>query len=175
LRLEDKKTIVEELHEKFSKSKLVIVTDYKGLDVARMNDLRGRLDEADIDYRVAKNSLLTRASEGTDAAQIADSFKGPNAVAFSYGDPVAPAKVLTEFAKDNDDLEIKIGILDGSILDTEGIKALSSLPSREILLSQLLSTMIGVPTALVRALSDVPRRLLNVLEAVNTQKGEAGA
>jgi len=173
LRLEDKKAIAEELHEKFSRSTLVIVTDYKGLDVAKMNDLRGKLDEADIEYRVAKNSLLVRASEGTDAAQIADSFKGPNAVAFSYDDPVAPAKVLTEFAKDNDELEIKIGVLDGSMLDLEGIKALSSLPSREILLSQLLSTMVGVPTALVRALSDMPRRLLNVLEAVNTQKGEA--
>ena len=173
MRLDEKKAIVSELHEKFSAAKIIIVTDYKGLGVSEINELRGRLDEKSIEYRVAKNSLLIRASEGTNAALIADSFKGPSAVAMSYDDPVAPAEVLTEFARENDDLEIKIGVLDDSVLDIAGIKSLSALPSREVLLGQMLSVAIGVPTALVRALSDMPRRLLNVLEALKEQKAEA--
>jgi large subunit ribosomal protein L10 len=173
LKLDEKKTIVEELHEKFAKSKVVIVTDYKGLNVLKINDLRGKLDEADIEYKVVKNTLLIRAAEGTDVALITDSFTGPSAVALSYDDPVAPAKVLADFANENKDLEIKIGVLDGNVLDINAIKALSALPTREVLLAQLLSTILGVPTAFVRALNDVPKRLLNVLVAVKDQKAEA--
>lgn len=173
MRLDEKKTIVQELHEKFTQSKVVIVTDYKGLNVSKINDLRGKLDEADIEYKVVKNSLLIRASEGTDVSLIAHSFTGPSAVALSYDDPVAPAKVLAAFANENKDLEIKVGVLDGNVLDINAIKALAALPSRDVLLAQLLSTIIGVPTALVRALSDVPKRLLGVLVAVRDQKAEA--
>ena len=172
MKLDEKKTIVEALHEKFTKSKVVIVTDYKGLNVLKINDLRGKLDEADIEYKVVKNSLLIRAAEGTDVALIADSFTGPSAVALSYDDPVAPAKVLAAFADENKDLEIKIGVLDGNVLDISAIKALSALPSRDVLLAQLLSTINGVPTALVRALNDVPRRLVNVLDALRQQRAE---
>jgi large subunit ribosomal protein L10 len=115
MRLDKKKEIVEELHEKFSKSKVVIVTDYKGLDVAAITALRRKLREAGIEYRVIKNTLMARASEDTGVEAIRDSFKGPSAVALSYDDPVAPAKVLTEFAKENDKLEIKIGVMDGKV------------------------------------------------------------
>lgn len=173
MKIDEKKTIVEELHEKFAKSKVVIVTDYKGLNVSEINDLRRKLDEADIEYKVVKNTLLTRAAEGTDVALIADNFTGPSAVALSYDDPVAPAKVLAAFAGENEDLEIKIGVLDGNVLNIDAIQALSALPSRDVLLTQLLSTIIGVPTALVRALSDVPKRLLNVLVGIKDQKAEA--
>jgi large subunit ribosomal protein L10 len=170
LKLDKKKQITKDLHEKLSKSKVVIVTDYKGLDVAMISDLRKRLRESDIEFKVVKNSLLIRASQETDAMLIQDYFKGPSAVALSYDDPVSSAKVLTNFAKENDRLEIKAGVMDGKVLDTAAIKALSSLPSREALLGQLLSVMNGVPTALVRALNDVPKRMLNVLTAVKEQQ-----
>ena len=170
MRFNEKKAIVESLHEKILKSKVVIVTDYKGLDVATMNDLRRKLRNEGIEYRVVKNSFLLRASENTDVALIKDHFKGPSAVAISYDDPVAPAKVLAGFAKKHDKLEIKTGVMNGKVLDLNEIKMLSTLPSREELLSQFLSTLNGVPTALVRALSDVPRRLLNVLQAIKEQK-----
>jgi large subunit ribosomal protein L10 len=111
-----------------------------------------------------------RASEGNDVTLIKDHFKGPSAIALSYGDPVAPAKVLTDFIKENKNFEIKVGVLNGKVVDFEGIKALSSLPSREVLLAQVLATMKAVPTALVTALSDVPRRVLNVLQAIKDQK-----
>ena len=95
MRIDKKKEIVKELHEKFLRSKVVIVTDYKGLDVTTINDLRRKLGAEKIEYKVVKNSLLIRASEETDIALIKDYFKGPSAVALSYDDPVAPAKVLT--------------------------------------------------------------------------------
>jgi large subunit ribosomal protein L10 len=170
LDITEKKRIAEDLRERFEKSTIVILTDYKGLDVASMNALRRKLREANTEYQVAKNSLLVRASEGNDVTLIKDQFKGPSAIAFSYDDPVAPAKVLTDFAKENKKFEIKVGVLNGKIVDFNGIKALSSLPSREILLAQVLSTMNAVPTALVTALSDVPRRMVNLIQALKEKK-----
>ena len=173
MKLEEKKQIAEDLHEKLAKSTVVIVTDYKGLDVAMINDLRKRLREFEIEFKVVKNSLLIRASQGTDASLIQDAFKGPSAIAMSYDDPVSPAKVLTKFAAENDRLEIKVGVMEGKVLDAAAIKALSALPARDVLLGQLLSVMNGVPTACVRALSDLPRQMLNVLVAVKDQKEAA--
>jgi len=97
VQIDEKKKIVENLREIFSKSKVLIVTDYKGLNVITINELRRKLREADVEYKVAKNSLLVRASEDTDVSLIAENFKGPIAIAISYDDPVAPAKVLMQF------------------------------------------------------------------------------
>lgn len=173
MNIDEKKRIVDELHKRFSDAAIVILTDYKGLDVTTMNQLRKKLREAEVEYQVVKNSLMARASDDTDVALIKDSFKGPSAIALGYEDPVAPAKVLTDFAKDNDKLEIKIGVMKDQVLTLESINALSSLPSREQLLAQVLSAMNGVSTALVRALNDVPCRLLNVLNAIKEQKEAA--
>ena len=173
MKIEQKKKIVEELHAKLMQSKVVILTDYKGLDVAAINDLRRRLEEAEVEYKVVKNTLLKRASQKTDVEVIGDSFIGPSAIALSYEDPVAPAKVLKKFSEENQKLEIKGGVMDGRVLDLDAIKALADLPSREILLSLVLSTMNAVPTSLVRALSDLPRRLMNVINAIKDQKEAA--
>lgn len=173
MKIDQKKAITEELHEKFSKAKVVILTDYKGLDVAAVTKLRRDLREVDVEYRVAKNSLLIRASKDTGVEPISDQFKGPNAIALSYDDPVSPAKVLTEFAKANGKLEIKVGVMDGKVLDITAIQALSALPSREVLLAQTLSVMNAVPTSFVRVLSAVPGQLLNVLQAIKEKKEAA--
>lgn len=173
MRLNEKQQITKDLREKFAQSKVVIVTDYKGLNVTTMNALRRKLREADIEYRVVKNTLLIRAAEDTDVAAINDYFKGPSAVAISYDDPVTPAKVLTEFASENKHLEIKAGVMGNRLLDANDIKALSSLPSREVLLSQVLSAMNGVPTAFVRVLSGTIGQFLNVLTAIKDQKEAA--
>lgn len=165
-----KKRIADDLRGRFEKSVIVILTDYKGLDVSSMNTLRRKLREANAQYQVVKNSLLVRASEGNDVTLIKDQFKGPSAITLSYDDPVAPAKVLTDFVKENKKFEIKVGVLKGKVIDVDGIKALSSLPSREVLLAQVLSTMNAVPTSLVTALSDVPRRLVNLLQAIKDKK-----
>jgi len=173
LKLETKKTIVEELRERFARSKIVIVTDYKGMDVTMINSLRRQLREAEIEYQVVKNTLLRRASEDTDVALIKDEFKGPSAIAISYDDPVAPAKILSKFVQSNKKLDIRVGVMGNRVLDLSAIKSLSALPAREVLLGQLLSAMNGVPTALVRALNDIPQRMVNVLQAIKDQKEAA--
>ena len=173
MKLEDKKAIVDELKERLERTQVAILTDYKGLDVAAINDLRRKLREENIEYQVVKNTLLLRAAEGTDAELMKDHFKGPSAVALSYEDPVAPAKVLTQFAKDNQALEIKAGVMDGKYLDVTDLKALADLPSREVLLGQLVGVMNNVPTSFVRVVAEVPRQMLNVLNAIKDQKEAA--
>lgn len=175
MNIEPKKQFVQQLNERFGKSKIVILTDYKGLDVGTITELRRQLREANVEFEVVKNTMLRLASDGTDVALIKDNFRGPSAVAISYDDPVAPAKILSDFSKKNDKLELKIGVMAGKVLDLSSIKALSSLPSREELLAKVLSAMIAVPTSLVRALNDVPVRMLNVLQAVKEQKEQAEA
>lgn len=174
MKLEDKKQIVEDLRGRFAKSSLVILTDFKGLDVASVSDLRRKLKQAGIDYKVAKNTLMARASEDTPVAVLKDHFQGPGAVAISYADPVAPAKILTKFADDSKKLEIRAGVLNGKLIDLNAVKQLAALPSREALLGQLLSVMLAVPTSVVRVLAEVPRSLLNVLNAVKEKKEAAG-
>lgn len=173
MKLDEKKKIVEDLHDRFKRSKVVIVTDYKGLNVSTISDLRRKLRAAGVEYMVVKNTLIGRASEDTGVSLIREHFVGPSAIALSYDDPVAPAKVLTAFAKDNEKLEIKVGVMDGQVLDFSRIKALSALPSREVLLGQALAVMNAVPTKFVQTLSAVPGQFLNVLQAVKDQKEAA--
>jgi len=171
--LAEKKRIAQDLNERFLRAAVVIVTDYKGLDVDAINDLRRRLREAEVEYQVVKNSLLVRASQDTDVAKIREMFKGPSAVALSYSDPIAPAKVLTDFAKDHEVFKIKIGIADGKILELKEIATLAALPSREVLLGKFVFVLNNVPTGFVRTLAEIPRRLLNVLQAIQDQKEAA--
>lgn len=173
MNLSEKKRIAEDLHGRLEKAQIVIISDYKGLDVGAVTKLRSDLRKENVEFQVAKNSLIIRAAKDTDAEPISDYCKGPNAIAMSYEDPVAPAKILSKFAKDNDKLEIKIGVMNGKLLNIDDIKALADLPSREVLLSQVLSAMNGVPTGLVRLLSEVPRQLVNVLQAIKDQKEAA--
>jgi large subunit ribosomal protein L10 len=173
LRIEEKQQIAEDLRDRLSKSAIIVLTDYKGLDVAAMNDLRRRLRAEGIEYQVVKNTLLIRAAEDNDIALIKDYFKGPSAIALSYDDPIAPAKVLSEFAKENKKLEIKAGVMNGQVLDANAIKALAKLPSREVLLGQFLSALNAIPTSFVRTLAEIPRSFVGVLAAIRDQKEAA--
>jgi large subunit ribosomal protein L10 len=173
LKLEDKKSIVKALNERLGRIQVAILTDYKGLDVTAINDLRRKLREENVEYQVVKNTLLLRASEGTDVALLKDYFVGPSAVALSYEDPVAPAKVLTQFAKDHQALEIKAGVMEGKVLDLATLRALADLPSREVLLGQLVGVLNNVPTSFVRLVAEIPRQMLNVLTAIKDQKEAA--
>ena len=119
---------------------------------------------------MVKNTLLTRASDGTDMALLKEHFLGPCAVALSYEDPVAPARVLIKFSEDNSALEVKAGVVEGQVVDLAGIKKLSKLPSHEVLLTQLVSLMSIPVTGLVTVLSAVLRNFVGVLEAIKLQK-----
>ncbi len=173
MNLQQKKEVVKDLQERFSKAVFVVQTDYKGLNVDKINVLRKQLKENHIDYQVVKNTLLKRASDGTDVALIKDNFQGPSAVVIAYEDPVAPAKVLTAFAKENQNLQILAGVLRGKVIDATDVKAISELPPRDVLLGQMLATMNAVPTSFVRVLNKVPEGLVNVLTAIKDQKEAA--
>ena len=173
MRIQEKQQIVEDLRDRFSKSAIIVLTDYKGLDVAAMNDLRRRLRAEEIEYRVVKNTILIRASADNDGDLIKDFFKGPSAVALGFNDPIAPAKVLAQFAKDHKQLEIKVGVMGGKVLDVTAITALAKLPAREVLLGQFLAALNAIPTSLVRTLAAVPRSFVNVLAAIKDQKEAA--
>ena len=175
MKLEEKKEIVAELKDRLARAQVAILADYKGLNVMAINDLRRKLRQDNIEFQVVKNSLLLRASEDTDSALLKDFFKGPSAVALSYDDPVAPAKILTEFAKDNKELEIKAGVMSGKLLDLADLKALAELPSQEVLLGQLVGTLNNVPTSFVRLLAEIPRQMLNVLNAIKDHKEQSEA
>lgn len=175
LRLEEKQQIVEDLHGRFAKASLVVLTEYKGLNVAEASDLRRRLRQAGADFKVAKNTLLARAAEGTPVEGVRVEFQGPGAVAIGYADPVAPAKILTQFADEGKKLKIRLAVLDGRRIGPEEVKALAELPSREVLLAQALAAMAAVPASFVRVLAGVPRSLLTVLQAIGEKKGAAGA
>lgn len=173
LNISQKKELVERLAKDFSESEISILIDYKGLDVLAMTELRSQLRNAGVHIEVVKNSLLERASEGTDAALMKDLYKGPNAIVLSKEDPVAPAKILVDFAKTNGKLDIRAGTLAGKLLDIEEIQQLAKMPSREELLGQLVRTLNAVPTSFVTVLSGVPRAFVNVLSAIKDEKEAA--
>jgi len=127
----------------------------------------------DAEFRVGKNTLLIRAVEDTEYKGLQDQFVGTTAVAVSYGDPVSPAKILTEFSKAHPELMIRAASLDGKLLSANDVTALSLLPSKEVLLGQMLSVMNAVPTGLVQVLSAVPRTFLYALQAIKEQKEQA--
>ncbi|HID98650.1 MAG TPA: 50S ribosomal protein L10 [Thermodesulfobacteriaceae bacterium] len=170
LTLDEKKALVEELHDKLSRSVMVILTKFPGLDVESANKLRSNLRDAGGEWKVSKNTLLKRAAEGTLAEILIDKFEGPNAIAISYDDPVGVAKVLVDFAKENEILEIRGGMLNGKPIDPEGVEALAKLPGREVLIAKMLSVLAAAPNKLVQVLAAVPRKLVYALQAIEEQK-----
>ena len=166
----EKEKAVEALHDKFSRARTVLLTDYRGLNMVAMTELRSQLREASVEYRVVKNTLVSRAADGTDVTLLKDHFVGPCALALSYEDPVAPAKVLMKFSEDNAALEVKAGVVEGKLVDSSAIKRLSNLPSHEILLAQLLMLMNAPIAKLVTVLAGVLTKFMGVLEAIKQQK-----
>ncbi|MGG8364712.1 MULTISPECIES: 50S ribosomal protein L10, partial [Bacillus cereus group] len=140
------------------------VVDYRGLTVSEATELRKQLREAGVEFKVYKNSLTRRAAESAEMAELNEFLTGPNAIAFSNEDVVAPAKVLNDFAKDHEALEIKAGVIEGKLVTLDEVKAIATLPSREGLLSMLLSVL-QAPI----------RNLALATKAVADQKEEQGA
>lgn len=139
--IETKKQVVNEIAEKLKTSVSTVVVDYRGLNVSQLTELRKQLREAGIDFKVYKNSMTRRAADEAELSGLNEVLTGPNAIAFSTEDVVAPAKILNNFAKENEALEIKAGVIEGNIASVEEVKALADLPSREGLLSMLLSVL----------------------------------
>lgn len=139
--IEQKAQQVTVVMDKLKESSCSIVADYRGLNVAQVTELRKQLREAGVEFQVLKNSLVRRATAGAELTELDEFLSGPTAIAFSKEDIVTPAKILTDFAKKNDALSVKAGVVEGRVVDFNQIKALAELPSREGLLSMLLSVL----------------------------------
>lgn len=139
--IQAKQEAVDVVTAKLRESVTTVVADYRGLNVAQVTELRKQLREAGIEFQVLKNSLVRRATAAAELSELDSVLTGPTAIAFSKEDAVAPAKILSDFAKKNDALEIKGGVVEGQVVGVDQIKALAALPSREGLLSMLLSVL----------------------------------
>jgi large subunit ribosomal protein L10 len=155
---EEKVALVNEIAEKLQNSKSMIVTDYRGLTVAEVTELRKNLRDAGIEFKVLKNTMTRRAADQVNLSEINEHLTGPSAIAFSYDDVVAPAKILNDFAKKHQALELKAGIVEGRVIGTEEVKALAELPSREGLLSMLLSVLQAPMRNLAYAVSQIAEK-----------------
>ena len=138
---EGKQLVVTEVTGKLKGSLCTVIADYRGLNVAQVTELRKSLREAGVEFQVIKNSIARRATAEAELTELDEHLKGPTAIAFSNEDIVAPAKILSQFAKKNEQLKVKVGVVEGKVVDASQIKALAELPSRDGMLSMLLSVL----------------------------------
>lgn len=169
----EKAGLVEQLHAELAQTQAVFVTDYMGLTVEEITQLRGSLKGVGGKYQVVKNTLLRRASEGTSATGLDPLLEGPTAIAMAFKDPVSLAKALVDFAKKNEKLEIQGGVLGAQVLSLQDIKDLATMPSREVLLARALGSMNAPATNFVGVLAATVRQLLYALKAIEAQKTQA--
>lgn len=162
--IEQKKQLVEEITDKFRNSQTTVVVDYRGLDVSELTELRKTLREAGVEFKVYKNTMTRRAADAAELSEINETLVGPTALAFSNDDAVAPARILKEFGKEHEALEIKGGIIEGKIANLDQINELADLPNYEGMVSMLLSVL-QAPI----------RNFAYAAKAVAEQKEEQGA
>jgi large subunit ribosomal protein L10 len=171
-----KEQLVAELKADLAEAKSLIVTTSSGLDANTVVELRSKFRSENVRYRVVKNTLVKLALKGTDMEAVADLFSGPTAMAYSSEDAVSPAKVIKEFAKENEKKFTIIGAyLDGSVLDADGVKALAEMPTKDELQAQLLGLFQAVPSKFLSVLEAAPKDFLGVLKAKADKDEEGGA
>jgi len=161
----EKKEAVKTIKEKFKKAKEVIITDYRGLSVKDISELRAKLREAGIEYKVYKNTLARIAVAEEPYKDITDFLEGPTAFAFDYENEVEAAKILADYAKKQKNLEIKGGILEGKVVGIDAIKQYASLPSREVLIAKVLGTIVAPVQQITTVIAAPLQGLINVIKA----------
>lgn len=166
----EKEQFVQEMAERLQNTTATFLADYRGINVDQATRLRRELTAAGVEYRVVKNNLLKLAAKGTPAEGLQEFCAGPTAIALSGDDPVAPAKILSKYAKEITAFELKAGVLSGQLLSVADITALADLPSREELLAKALSCMNAPVSNFVGTLAAIPRSLVQVLNAIGQSK-----
>lgn len=154
-KVELKQPVVAEISELLNGAASAVVVDYRGLTVAQDTELRKALRQVGVSYKVYKNTLIKRAAEGTEFAALDPNLEGPTAIAVSKDDATAPARVLAEFAKKADKLEIKGGVIEGTYYDAKGMQVIATIPSREVLLGKLLGSMQSPITNFARVIKQI--------------------
>jgi large subunit ribosomal protein L10 len=173
LSLEQKQAAVSEVQTKLAGAQTLIVAEYRGLNVERVTQLRSKARQAGVYLRVLKNTLARRAVQGTPFEKLSEQMVGPLMYGISQ-DPVAGAKVLSEFAKENEFFVIKAGAMPNAMMSAKDIKALAQLPSRDELLATLLGTMQAPMAKLVRTLNEVPGKFVRTVAAYRDAKEKSG-
>ncbi len=171
--LADKKAIVAEVNEVASEALSLVIADSRGVEVNDMVALRAEARKANVSVRVVRNTLAKRAVEGTEYECAQDEFKGPSLLAFSMEDPGAAARIFKDFAKENENFEVKALAVGGQLLDASQIDVLAKLPTRDQAISMLMGTMLAPATKLVQTMNEVPGKLVRTLAAVKEQKEQA--
>jgi len=170
----EKVEAVAEIRARLEKAPAVVLTNYRGINVATMTRLRKQMREAGIDYKVVKNTLAKRALDEMKIAGLDEFLEGPTAIAFSTVDPVAPARVIVSFMKDVKELEIKAGLLEKRFVSAEGVRALADLPSREVLLARVAGVFVSPLSVFASLLSAPMRNVAYGLEALRKQRESEG-
>jgi large subunit ribosomal protein L10 len=169
-RKEQKAEQVEVLTEKLRKAKVALLTDYRGLTVSQLQELRGRLRTGDVEYRVVKNTLARRAAEAAGVPALQSELEGPVAIAFGYDDLSLPSKLINDFVRATRlKLEVKGGLVEGRVFSPEQVKQLADLPSRETLIAQLMGTLQSPVGQLVGIMQTPVQQLIGVLNAYKTK------
>lgn len=171
--LSEKQAIVAELTEKLQNASAGVIVDYRGITVAEDTELRAKMREAGVDYFVMKNTLLRFAVKNAGLEDLTDVLKGTTSIALCQGDPVAAAKVVSEFSKKlapQEKFTVKAGFVDGKVIDPAGVKALADLPSKEVLVATVLGTMIAPIRGLATVLDANISGLARVIQAIADQK-----
>jgi large subunit ribosomal protein L10 len=173
LNRKEKEQVISDLGERVKGFRAAVLTNYRGLNVEQLNHLRQRLREEKISYHVVKNTLMKLASKGTDLEKVGNYFEGPTAIAISYGDPVLLAKILSEFVKTQPSLEIKVGLIQGKVASPEEVKALATLPSRQVLFAQILGGIQGPAIQLGAVIYNAIQQVLGIIQARADQLAES--
>ena len=168
----EKSQVISELKKKFESAKGIVFTDYRGLNVEEITELRNSLRESALEYRVVKNTLARIAAEGTPVDQAKDILAGPIGIAVGYDDPVLVVKKVLEFNKSNDKLEVKGGIVEGSVFSLDQLTTIAKLPSKEVQLSMLAGVMQAPATKLAGLLSSTLTRFAYAMEALKNKNTE---
>jgi large subunit ribosomal protein L10 len=169
----EKAQVIEQIQQRAQAAGIALVTDFRGLKVSELEELRAKLRENNIDFQVVKNTLARIAFQDSPHAVLTSEFKDCCGVAFGYDDPVVAAKLLSDFAKKNKKFELRLASYEGQLLSEEAVTELSRLPGREELLAKLLSTMNAVPTNFVGLFANLLRNLLYALNGIKEQKENA--
>ena len=157
-KVELKQPIVAEISEVIKDAQSVVLVDYRGLTVEEDTALRKQLREAGVNYKVYKNTLMNFAFKGTDFEALAPYLNGPSAIAVSTEDATAPARVIAEFAKKAKNLEIKAGVVEGTLYDAKGMQAVADIPSRDVLISRLLGSLQSPITNFARVIKQIAEK-----------------
>lgn len=166
----EKAEVIQELREGFNKARAIVFTDYRGMTVAELSELRSALREGKVEYRIVKNTLARIAAEGTSVSAVRDAFKGPVGIVMSYDDPVLAVKKILDYSRKNDKLKVGVGLIEGSVCAAQDLETVATLPPKAVLLSMMAGAFQSPLSKLGSLLQATMARFVHALQALKDKK-----